>query len=109
VPPLISSLPTRHKILVVGDEPDVFTLAKLSLKGLQYKGCRVELLHAATGRDTVRTMRMNPDIALILLDVVMETNSALEIRRRVPMIFAPRQKWRLLPQMSAAQNRSTAI
>jgi hypothetical protein len=53
----------------VGDEPDVFTLAKLSLKGLQYKGCRVELLHAATGRDTVRTMRMNPDIALILLDV----------------------------------------
>ncbi len=76
VPPLISSLPTRHKILVVDDEPDIFTLTKLSLKGLQYKGRRVDLLHAATGQDAVRTMRTNPDIALILLDVVMETNSA---------------------------------
>jgi len=84
VPPLISSLPTRHKILVVDDEPDIFTVTKLSLKGLQYKGRKVELLHANTGQDAVRKMRINPDIALILLDVVMETNSSgLDACRRI--------------------------
>jgi CheY-like chemotaxis protein len=84
VPPLINSLPARHKILVVDDEPDIFTLTNLTLKGLQYKGREVELLSASTGQDTVRTMRTNPDIALILLDVVMETNSAgLDACRRI--------------------------
>jgi len=84
MPPLINSLPTRHKILVVEDEPDIFTLTKLSLKGLQYKGREVEFLSASTGQDAVHTMRMNPNIALILLDVVMETNSAgLDACRRI--------------------------
>lgn len=84
MPPLINSLATRHKILVVDDEPDVFTLTKLSLKGLEYKGRKVELLDAATGRDAVNVMRANPDIALVLLDVVMETNSAgLDACRRI--------------------------
>jgi len=84
MPPLINSLPTRHKILVVDDEPDVFALTKLSLKGLEYKGRKVELLDAATGRDAVNAMQRNPEIALILLDVVMETNSAgLDACRRI--------------------------
>jgi CheY-like chemotaxis protein len=84
VPPLINRIPTRHKILVVDDEPDIFTLTKLSLKGLKYKGRQVDLLSTSTGQDAVRTMRTNPDIALILLDVVMETNSAgLDASRRI--------------------------
>ena len=84
MPPLINSLPTRHKILVVDDEPDVFALTKLSLKGLEYKGRKVELLDAATGRDAVNAMQRNPEIALILLDVVMKTNSAgLDACRRI--------------------------
>lgn len=84
MPPLVNCLPAKHKILVVDDEPDVFTLTKLSLKGIEHKGRKVELLDAATGRDAVETMRANPDIALILLDVVMETNSAgLDACRRI--------------------------
>src|SRR5690242_3047979 len=84
VPPLISNLPPRHKLLVVDDEPDIFTLTKLSLKGLRFKGRPVELLYAGTGQDAVRTMRTNPDVALILLDVVMETDSAgLDACRRI--------------------------
>lgn len=76
MPPLVSSLPSRHKILVVDDEPDIFTLTRLSLKDLEFKGRKVELLHAFTGREAVSTMRSNPEIALVLLDVVMETSSA---------------------------------
>jgi CheY-like chemotaxis protein len=84
MPPLINNFPTAHKVLVVDDEPDVFTLTKLSLKGLEYKGRKVELLNATTGREAVEVIRTNSDIALILLDVVMETNTAgLDACRRI--------------------------
>jgi len=84
MPPLISGLPARHKVLVVDDEPDVFILTKLSLKGLEHRGRKVDLLEVATGRDAVEAMRRNPDVALILLDVVMETNNAgLDACRRI--------------------------
>jgi CheY-like chemotaxis protein len=84
MPPFVSRLPAKHKILVVDDEPDISTLTKLSLKGLDHKGRKIELLDAATGREAVEVMRTNPDVALILMDVVMETNSAgLDACRRI--------------------------
>jgi CheY-like chemotaxis protein len=76
MPPLLNSLPNKHRILIVDDEPDIHTLTKLSLKGLQYRGCPIEFLTASTGEDAVRLMSINPEIAVILLDVVMETNTA---------------------------------
>jgi CheY-like chemotaxis protein len=80
----VDRIPVKNKILVVDDEPDIATLTKLSLKGFEHKGRKIELLEAATGREAVEIMRVNPDIALILLDVVMETNSAgLDACRRI--------------------------
>jgi CheY-like chemotaxis protein len=66
----------RPKILVVDDEPDVHALTRLSLKGLQYDGQRVEFLSADSGSAAIALMRVHPDIAVMLLDVVMESNSA---------------------------------
>jgi CheY-like chemotaxis protein len=84
MPPFVNRLPVKHKILIVDDEPDISTLTKLSLKGLEHKGRKIAFLDAATGKDAVEVMRANPDIALILLDVVMETNSAgLDACRRI--------------------------
>lgn len=81
---LIHQLPPQHKVLVVDDEPDIFTLTKLSLRGLQFKGRKVELLYASSGPEAVRTLRLQPDIALILLDVVMDTDSSgLDACRRI--------------------------
>ncbi|MDQ6701451.1 MAG: response regulator [Acidobacteriota bacterium] len=76
MPALLTGVPAKHKILVVDDEPDIFTLTKLSLKGLRYRGRGIEWLNASSGAEAVQNMRANPDTALMLLDVVMESNSA---------------------------------
>ncbi len=65
-----------HRILVVDDEPDVLAVTRLGLKGLRYGGRGVELAGAASGREAVEAVRARPDTAAILLDVVMETETA---------------------------------
>ena len=69
-------LPEKLRILVVDDEPDVHSVTRLSLKGIKYGGRSVEFLDAASGKDAVAMVRANPDIAVVLLDVVMETDTA---------------------------------
>ena len=67
---------TPLKVLVVDDEPDVAAVTRLSLKGMRHGGRPVELVVASTGAGAVAAMRAQPDIAVILLDVVMETDTA---------------------------------
>ena len=68
--------PEKHLILVVDDEPDIFRITELSLKGLSVRGREIELIPASTGEEAVQIMQARPEIAVILLDVVMETNAA---------------------------------
>ena len=75
-PPIIHQLPEEYRILVVDDEPDIHAVTKLSVRGLTYADREVEMLSAKSGAEAVETMHANPDIAVILLDVVMETDSA---------------------------------
>jgi CheY-like chemotaxis protein len=46
------------------------------LKGMRHGGRPIELIVASTGAGAVEAMRAKPDIAVILLDVVMETDTA---------------------------------
>jgi CheY-like chemotaxis protein len=64
------------RVLVVDDEPDVAAVTRLSLKGMRHGGRPIELITASTGAAAVEAMRIQPDIAVILLDVVMETDTA---------------------------------
>jgi len=64
------------RILVVDDEPDVAAVTRLSLRGMRHSGRPVELVVATTGAAAVDAMRAEPGIAVILLDVVMETDTA---------------------------------
>lgn len=81
---LVNCLPSKLKVLIVDDEPDIIALTKLSLKGCEHRGRKVEFLSAATGQEAVEVLRTNPDVGLVLLDVVMETNSAgLDACRRI--------------------------
>jgi CheY-like chemotaxis protein len=64
------------RVLVADDEPDVLAVTRLSLRGMRHGGRPVELVPVATGAGTVAAMRADPHIAVILLDVVMETDSA---------------------------------
>ncbi|HVT05379.1 MAG TPA: response regulator [Thermoanaerobaculia bacterium] len=67
---------TRHRILIVDDEPDIAVVTKLSLKGLRFGDKTIEFESAATGKEAVAILRERPDVSVILLDVVMETSSA---------------------------------
>jgi CheY-like chemotaxis protein len=64
------------RVLVADDEPDVLAVTRLSLRGMRHGGRPVELVPVTTGAGTVAAMRADPGIAVILLDVVMETDSA---------------------------------
>ncbi len=64
------------RILIVDDEPDIHAVTRLSLRGLGFGGRRVELLSAASGKEAVEVLRENSDVAVVLLDVVMESQTA---------------------------------
>ncbi len=70
------TLPDKLRILIVDDEPDIHAVTRLSLRGLKYAGRSVEFTTALTGKEAVQALREFPDTAVILLDVVMETESA---------------------------------
>ena len=74
----------KHQILIVDDEADIHSVTQLGLRGVRYKGRRCEFLSAYTGTEAVEMMAQNPNIAVVLLDVVMETDHAgLEACRQI--------------------------
>lgn len=64
------------KVLLVDDEEDIHSVTRMALKGFTYKGKDIEFLHAYSGEETKQLLSKHKDIALIFLDVVMETNHA---------------------------------
>ncbi len=70
------SIPDRYLVLAVDDEADVHAVTKLTLKGINVADRKIEILTATSGKEAVEIMRQNPNVAVILLDVVMETDSA---------------------------------
>ena len=68
----IDAVTSDYKLLIVDDEPDIHALTKLSLKALRYRDRSLAFLSAASGEACMQIMRTDPDVAVILLDVVME-------------------------------------
>jgi len=64
------------KILIVDDEPDVHVATKLALKGFQFDGKSLQFLEAMSGAAARNILEEEKDIAIILLDVVMESDDA---------------------------------
>ena len=64
------------KVLIVDDEPDIHHATRLALSNIQYKSRPLELLNAYSGAEAAQMLLANPRIALILLDVVMESEHA---------------------------------
>ncbi|MBI1907335.1 MAG: EAL domain-containing protein [Rhodocyclales bacterium] len=78
------------KILIVDDDPDVHETTKLGFLGISICGRPLEFLHAYSAGEARAIFATKPDIAIILLDVVMETQHAGlqlvdEIRNRYDM------------------------
>jgi len=66
----------RWKILVVDDEPEVFQVTALALQDFAFSDRGLELIPAYSGAEAQELINKHNDIALILLDVVMESEHA---------------------------------
>ncbi|MBN8451708.1 EAL domain-containing protein [Accumulibacter sp.] len=64
------------KVLVIDDDPEVHTVTRFSLQDLRVFGRPLSLLHASSAAAARSLLRDHPDVAVVLLDVVMETAQA---------------------------------
>ncbi len=80
----IKHLDRPWKILIVDDEQDIHLVTELALKRFEFGGRGLEFLHAYSASEARALLYSTPDIAIILLDVVMETEHAgLELIRYI--------------------------
>lgn len=72
------------KVLIVDDEPEVHAVTKLALNDFQFQNKRLEFVSAYSGAEARSMFSSHPDIAIVLLDVVMETDDAgLQVARYI--------------------------
>ncbi len=64
------------KILIVDDEPEVHAVTKLALSDFALNGKTLEFVSAYSGEQARHCFREHNDIAVVLLDVVMESDDA---------------------------------
>jgi len=65
-----------YRILIVDDEPDVHTLTRMSLKKMRFNDQDLELVFHDNGKDAIKELDEHPETAVILMDVVMESDTA---------------------------------
>ena len=64
------------KILIVDDEIEIHNITKLALNDFIFENKSITFISAFSGKEAKEIIKNNTDIALILLDVVMETEEA---------------------------------
>ena len=64
------------KVLLVDDEPAVHEVSRLVLVDLAFEGRDIELLSASSAAQAREMLARHSEVALVLLDVVMETDDA---------------------------------
>ncbi|MBQ0759008.1 MAG: DUF3369 domain-containing protein [Zhongshania sp.] len=64
------------KLLVVDDDEEIHAVTKLALGGFEFASCPLQIISAYSGAEAKKIMSEQNDIAIILLDVVMETDHA---------------------------------
>jgi putative nucleotidyltransferase with HDIG domain len=69
---LQADIPKSWTVLIVDDEEDVHKITRITLKGFSFQGRGIRLLSAYSGDDVKTILAKEKDVALVLLDVVME-------------------------------------
>lgn len=64
------------KVLIVDDEREVHAVTRLALMELSFEGRGLHFLSAHTRAEAEKLVLQHPDIAIVLLDVVMDTDDA---------------------------------
>jgi len=72
------------KILIADDDAAVHQVTKMVMAGFQFDDKPVQFISAFSGKEACQVMDQHPDIALVLLDVVMEDDQAgLDVARYI--------------------------
>ncbi len=74
-------LPSRedgkeYLVLVVDDDEYVHQLTKMVLRGFSFEGCPIRLASAMSAKEAINFLSNNENVAVALVDVVMETDNA---------------------------------
>ena len=64
------------RVLIVDDEPDVHQATLLALKGMRIEGRPLAFVHAYSASEARSRLSEHRDLAVVLLDVVMESEDA---------------------------------
>ncbi len=64
------------RVLVVDDDPEIHQMTRIVLRDFAFQGQGFQMLSAYDGVQARQILRDNPDIPVMLLDVVMETPEA---------------------------------
>jgi len=64
------------RLLIVDDEEEIHSITKMILSKIKYKDNHIEFLDAYSAKEAEKILKNETDIAVILLDVVMETDEA---------------------------------
>ena len=64
------------RLMVIDDEPDVHRATTFALAGVKILGRSLQFLHAYSAAEATQLLRSEPEVAVVLLDVVMEREDA---------------------------------
>lgn len=64
------------KCLIIDDEPGIHEITKLALRRFEFDNRPIEFISAYSGQEAQTIIQQHQDIALIFLDVVMESDDA---------------------------------
>ncbi len=74
----------KWRMLIVDDEPGVHNTTKSVLRKFTFENKGLEILSAYSGEEAIELLKKDNDIAVVLLDVVMETDDAgLIVAKRI--------------------------
>lgn len=64
------------QVLIVDDDESIHQITNLVLKGFQFEGRPLQLLHAYSAKAALLMLEQHQHIAVAIVDVVMESNHA---------------------------------
>jgi CheY-like chemotaxis protein len=82
----ISSIESEEKwkIFVIDDEEDIHNVTRIALKGFTFHDKSIEIHDAYSVQEAEEILKQHPDIALILLDMVMKsTDGDLDLFKEI--------------------------
>lgn len=68
--------PNSYKVVIADDEEEIHKMTKLVLKGFEQEGTRLQFYDTYSARETIEFLSLNTDVAIVLLDIVMEDDKA---------------------------------